>query len=190
MTRSTKLQMGPRAIEHAGSEHMTRKDPFDDVLDAFAEDFPLQQASVDELDRLYSAALSEGILTEPEIDTSFEAFLDRRVETDPVSGAQSLAPKTSKTWGEQIRVYRRRKGMTIAQLAAAHQLSAAQVAALEQSSEPYEHDRTLESAKAVSASTGVTLARVHTLLQSVRATLEIQASNGPVLLAARKAPPK
>jgi hypothetical protein len=190
MRRGLKLQMMSRNLEDVDGEPMTQKDRSEDVLSAFADDFSLEDLSADELDSLYSSALSEGVLTEGEIEASFENFLDRPLVVDPTSGKLSMAPKTSATWGSQIRSYRERRSKTIAQLASELGLMAEQVLGLESSSELYEQERTSESAKAISAQTGIAVARLHTLLQNVKATLEIQSASGPVLLAARKAFPK
>ena len=190
MRRPSKLRPVVPPVGDEAVEEMKRRDRFDDVLNAFAGDLPSEELPPEQLDRLYSEALAEGLLSEEEIHSSFEALLDRRVTADPETGILSLAPVESPTVGKLVRAYRERRALTVEQFVREHQVLSDQVGRLESSTDVYDPDRLSDITKAVAAKTGIPVARLHTLLQSVRATLELSSAHGPMLMAARKAPPK
>lgn len=190
MTCAFKLHMVSPAGENEASEPMKRKDRFEDVLDAFASDVPPEELAPEDLDRLYSASLSDGLLSEEDVNASFETFLDREVKTSPSAGELSLAPVESPTVGSLVRAYREQRSLTVDQLAGEHQVSTDQVRLLESSADGFEPDRLAVVARALAARTGIAVPRLHTLLQNVRATLELKSARGPTLMAARRIPPK
>lgn len=189
MTRPSKLRPVRGSADKAET-NVKGSDRFDEVLDAFAGDLPSEELPPEELDRLYSEALAEGLLSERKIHLSFEALLDRRVLADPETGALSLAPVESPTVGQLILLYREQRSLTVEQLAGEHQVSSDQLRGLEKSADVYDPERLSDLAKAIAVKTGISVARLNTLLQSIRATLELRSADGPMLMAARKAPPK
>jgi hypothetical protein len=134
--------------------------------------------------------MSEGSVSEEEINASFDAFLDRKVERDPETGEFLLSRPALPTLGERLRSYRELRSMTVEQLARDNQLSIDQIEQLERTQELFDPDRVAELAKGLASEIGAPLVRVHTLLQAVRATSELKATRGPMLLAARRTPSK
>jgi hypothetical protein len=185
-----KLQMVAATVHNGAGQPMTRNDRFDDVLDAFASDFAPEDLSSDELDQLYSAALSEGVLSEADVNSSFEAFLDREVSADSSTGELSLAPFESPTVGSVVQAYREQRSMTMDELARDNQLTVQQVQLLERCTDRLEPDRVADVSRTVATRIGIPVPRLHTLLQNVRATLELKSARGPTLMAARTVPPK
>lgn len=191
MTCASKLQILPPCEDNASTEPMTTpRDRFDDVLDAFAGDFAHDDASPDELDRLYSEAVAEGLLSEETIEASFERFLQRSVTIDARTGEAKLVRVVSPTVGSQVRACRAQRALSIEQFARQHGASIKQLELLESCSEPFQPDRLPETAKSLATKIGMPVARLHTFLQTIRATLELKSAQGPELMAARKVPPK
>jgi hypothetical protein len=190
MTRALKLRMVSPTVENGASEPMKRKDRFEEVLDAFASDFAPEELAPEDLDKLYSSALSEGLLAEEDVNSSFEAFLDREVRTNSSTGELSLAPAESPTVGSLVQAYCEHRSLSSDELAREHNLTAHQVQLLESSAESFDPNRVADIARAVAARTGIAVPRLHTLLQNIRATLELKSALGPTLMAARRVPPK
>jgi transcriptional regulator with XRE-family HTH domain len=189
MTRASRLRPVPGSKDNM-VEPMKRKDPITEILEAFATDNPADDLALGEQDKLYSQAMSEGLVSEEEINSSFEAFLDREVHRDPETGELHLSGAALPALGERLRSYRTLRSMTVEQLARDNQLTISQIEQLERTEEPFDPDRVAELSKALATEVGASPVRVHTLLQAVRATAELKATRGPTLLAARRAPPK
>lgn len=187
MSRSPRLRTPPPRVGDGAAE-MNRRDRFVEILDALAGDVQSDDLPPEELDRLYSEALAEGLISEEGIRSSFEALLDRQVIADPHTGSLSLVPLDLPSVGTLVRAYRERRGLTVGQLAREYRVSAQQIDRLESCADVYDANRLTEITKAVAAKADVALARVHTLIQAARATLEISSADGPILMAARKAP--
>lgn len=189
MSRRSRLRPAPPSVEDEAAE-MKPKDRFEDVLSAFEDDIRSEELPPEDLDSLYSEALAEGLLSEARIRASFEALLDRLVILDPQTGATSLAPAELPSVGQVVQAYRKRRGLSVESLARDTQFSSDEIGRLEGSTDPYDPDRLSDVSRRVADSAGLTVVRVHTLLQNIKATLELSSGDGPVLRAARKAPPR
>jgi hypothetical protein len=184
MMRASKLRPAPGPTDNV--KPMKRKEPFEEVLDAFAVDNPPDDLALDEQDKLYSDAVSKGLVSEREVNSSFEQLLGRTVTRDSETGELSLAAPDVPTVGERVRAYRAQRSMTVAELAQAHQLTTEQVDQLESATELFENDRIVDIAKELATALQAPAMKLHTLLQSVRATSELKSAQGPSLMAARR----
>src|SRR5262245_54200992 len=115
---------------------MSTDDKFEDVLKAFANELgePVEQA---ELDRLYSQAVAEGLISEADLERSFEEFLSRRIEVFPDTGEVRLAPRSTVSLGEFVEQCRRNRDLSEEQFAQELRLSSEDLAAIEACREAY-----------------------------------------------------
>jgi hypothetical protein len=190
MSRASKLQPIAAPGDNSTTRPMKRKDEADDILEAFAGNVPREDLSPEELDAVYSKALSEGLLTEGELRGAFARFLDRKVVRSPETGEATLSPRSSSNVGECVVAHREHRKLSREELARQSNMTVEQISAIEGSVEPYLGDRLMDVSKVVALAIGAPTARVHTLLQSIKATQELKSATGPSLMAARKAPPK
>lgn len=168
---------------------VTNKPPsIEQILDAFLDDRD-EVPSPEELDCIYTEAISDGLVTESEIRQGFERFLARRTS---VSGAAiELAPAAAETTvGELVRAYRDARGMTLEQLAGDRGVALVHIAAMEASDVPFDAGRVTEIARSLADELRLPVRVVHRLLQEARARTGLRSSTGPTLMAARKAPGK
>jgi hypothetical protein len=175
--------------DNGKAQPMKRKDRFEDILAAFEGDVA-DEGTSDNVDALYSDLVSQGVLSDDALGASFDRLLQRRVVTDPESGETSLLPADAVAVGDHVRAFREARGASVEEFARDQKLSQEAVTNLEASTERFDPDRLLETAKAVAMTIGLSAARVHTLLQSIRAMVGLRGADGPTLMAARKVPPK
>lgn len=190
MSRASKLQPVAAPGENPSSRPMKRKDDADEILEAFAGNVPREDLSPEQLDAIYSKTLSEGLLTEDDVRASFARFLDRKVTRNPETGEPTLLPRSAPSIGECVLAYREHRKLSRDELARQSRMTVEQIVAIEGSTEAYLDDRLPDISRVVASAVGVPTARVHTLLQSVKATRELKSATGPTLMAARKSPPK
>lgn len=169
---------------------MSTDDKFEDVLKAFGNDLekPVEQ---EELDRLYSQAVSEGLINEADLERSFEEFLSRRIEVAPDTGEVRLAPRLPVTVGAFVKECRSKRGLTEAQFVQKLQLRLEDLIAIEACHEAYDPERMTVAARALAAAvTSLTPTGARQLLQRIRVLSGLQEADGPLLKAARRRPNK
>jgi len=164
------------------------KDPVESVLDALARhSVAVDEPSLEELDRIYSEAVSEGLISEQALRASFARFLER-VQRAEDQSEPALAPAATISIGSGLQKFRAQRSLTVKQVAHEYDMSIEQVRLLENSQDSFGDHQLADTAKALAKRIGARAARVHTLLQAVRATLQVRSSDGPELKAARKVP--
>lgn len=190
MKRVSSLSEVPSRGESARDVSPRDKDHQDELLTAFAGDFPLDDLDDADLDRVYSEALAAGLLTEEAMDRSFEELLGREVRSEPRTGTLTLAPRDLPTVGQQVRAYRARRNLSVEQLAREAGLSTEGVVRVEACTTPFDETGSHASLNALANGLQLPAARLRMLLQKVRVTLELATTQGTMLQAARKAPPR
>ena len=169
---------------------MSRDDYFKRILNAFASDLgrPVTQ---EELDRLYSQAVAEGLVNEDELERSFEKFLGRTIESTSDSGEITLVPQEPTTVGALVLAYRKKRGLTEKQLARELAVRREVIILVEACEEPYDTERLPALARTVAAEVpALKPADAQRLLQRIRVIFGLQAASGPSLRAARRRPGK
>jgi len=165
---------------------MSRDDTFDDVLRAFAGDLP-DPVEQEELDRVYSQAVAEGLIGEADIKRSFEEFLNRPVERVPETGELRLVPPAPVTVGAFVKASRRTRGLTCAEFAQELQVRPEDMGAIEACGKTYDPERLSEAARALAVTVPtLTPAGAQRLLQRLRVMSGLRDAAGPLLKAARQ----
>lgn len=166
---------------------MSRKDRFELLLKAFARDLE-RPPSQEELDRIYTTAIADGLLTESDVERGFERLLNRPIETrrDRSSPAPELAERPT-TVGDAVRAYRTSQGLAVEQLAGQLQVSREDVIQLETAEDRFDEVSSPGLAKKLAADIpGLSPAATQRFLQRVRVTLQLRETTGPALRAARR----
>lgn len=154
---------------------MSRDERFEDVLRAFAAD-RLESIDPGELDRLYSQAVSEGLVDEIDLARSFEKFLNRVVTL--------RAPATVGAFVRDCRVHR---NLTERQLADEMAVGVSELEAIEACEAAFDPERISSAALALSAVAPTLSHRVASrILQRLRVKRGIGGAEKSLLNAARK----
>jgi hypothetical protein len=110
----------------------------DELAEAFKEDFPCDDLSPEELDRLYAQSVRDGLFSEDEYQAGFEKALSRSVAIQ--AGPQrvlSAYPSTAPTLGECIGAYLERRKLNPEEAARRFGIPAAAVETIALSRDPY-----------------------------------------------------
>lgn len=183
MTRRMQLRVVCGARED--DSNMPDKDPIEQAL-AGLEDDGLTDLSVDDLDRIYSEAVSNGVVNDDA--EAFQRFLQHDVDRNP-QGEWRLADQDLGTVGSCLREYRARRRLSAESVAAELGVSVVVLAEIERRVEVFDAAALAAIASTLSAAFEIPTVRIQRLLSAVDATLGLSSAGGFELRAARNKPP-
>jgi hypothetical protein len=177
-----------RTKELGENRTMNRDDTFPDVLRAFAGDLE-ESPDQEELDRNFSKAVADGLVSELSLKTSFEEFLRRRVEFSAEAGEYRLVGRQAKTIGGVVREIRESLGLVPSSFAVEMQIAPSDVDDIEACTAPFDAERLGDTAKDLAANVS-SLSQLSSLrfLQRLRVICGLRDTAGPQLRAARRRP--